>query len=215
MGWLFFDFPSLPALTLVDNRGLSSPSEATLVEPEKQAVRKLVKTDIGKVVLVPAAGEEGGGKRIQSGKFMDPGLMELLSGLVFDVSGKISYLVRTREASEETCKDSHGKLGFSLQKSERFNSVLCFCKRKAVGVFAMLLENHFAGGLLYISRVVAGNWRGRRQEEYKSGKCMNPVLMKKLSGLVFFFFRCLVLSRKESPVGVLIRGQQVKLKISN
>ncbi|KAK8524324.1 hypothetical protein V6N12_029190 [Hibiscus sabdariffa] len=83
MGGLFlalllsFDFPSLPALTSVDGRGLSSPLEATLLEPEKQ--------------------------------------------------------------------------------------------RKAVGVFAMLLENHFAGGLLYISRVVAGNWRGRRQEEYKVG----------------------------------------------
>ncbi|KAK9031404.1 hypothetical protein V6N11_032786 [Hibiscus sabdariffa] len=48
MGGLFlallsFDFPSLPALTPVDG---SSPLEATLLEPEKQA-KKLVKTVMG------------------------------------------------------------------------------------------------------------------------------------------------------------------------
>ncbi|KAK9031403.1 hypothetical protein V6N11_032785 [Hibiscus sabdariffa] len=80
MGGLFlallsFDFPSLPALTPVDGRGLLSPLEATLLEPEKQ--------------------------------------------------------------------------------------------RKAVGVFAMLLENHFAGGLLYISRVVAGEEGDRKNIKWE------------------------------------------------
>ncbi|KAK8664886.1 hypothetical protein V6N13_084657 [Hibiscus sabdariffa] len=123
-----------------------------------------------------------------------------------------SYLVRTREASEKTCKDSHGKSGFCLQKSERLNSVLCFCKRKAVGVFAMLLENHFAGGLLYISRVVAGEEGDRKNIKWEMHEsCTDEETLR----FGFIFLPLFGAFQERKLCEVLIRGQQVKLKISN